>query len=334
MITNPSITKIQVVAPAGLVTGGPESLHNLVYQIGKFGVASEIVYFPFARQYEVTKGYERYTKRAHDIDDNSSTLIVLPETLCMLGFSIKHAKVAIWWLSVDHFLQTKYYSFRDYLRYLRLAVRRHRPYGGVKSLKKFIHFSKSTYDEEFLSKNQIAYMRLTGPISEDFLTHTPKFEQRKNVILFNPKKGKEVTERLKNNFKQFTFLPLSNMNNAALINAYSSSKLYIDFGNHPGKERMPREATLLGCCIITGVLGSAQNDTDISIPKQFKINPEDKYFLNKFEQCVNRVFDEFETTSNLYDHYRNSIKIEPILQKEDLHNIFINLSIEKPVKAN
>jgi hypothetical protein len=310
-----------------LTTGGPESLHNLVYQIGKIGMASEIVYFPFGRHFEVTKGYERYTKNAHDIDDNSSTLIVLPETLCMLGFSIKHAKVAIWWLSVDHFTQRKYYSFRDYFRYLRLAVRRHRPYGGVKSLKKFIHFSKSTYDEEFLIQNQIEYMRLTGPISEDFIARTPKFQERENVILFNPKKGKDITDYLKNNFKQFTFLPLSNMNYAALMNAYSSSKLYIDFGNHPGKERMPREAALLGCCVITGILGSAQNDFDIPIPKDFKINSNDEDFLNKFEHCVSRVFNEFETTSGLFEYYRNSIKTEPEQQLKDLYKILDSPSL-------
>jgi hypothetical protein len=321
MLSNSSITKIQVVAPAGLITGGPESLHNLVYQIGKIGMASEIVYFPFGHQYEVTKEYERYTNNAHDIDDNSSTLIVLPETLCMLGFSIKHAKVAIWWLSVDHFTQTKYYSFRDYFRYLRLAVRRHRPYGGVKSLKKFIHFSKSTYDEEFLVQNKMEYLRLTGPISEYFLTSTPKFQERKNVILFNPKKGKDIIDYLKTNFKQFTFLPLSNMSNAALIDAYSSSKLYIDFGNHPGKERMPREAALLGCCVITGVLGSAQNDIDIPIPRNFKINSRDEEFLNKFEHCVSRVFNDFEATSGLFEYYRNAIKIEPEQQLKDLYRI-------------
>lgn len=327
MLSNSSITKIQVVAPAGLITGGPESLHNLVYQIGKIGMTSEIVYFPFGHQYEVTKGYERYTNNAHDIDDNSSTLIVLPETLCMLGFSIKHAKVAIWWLSVDHFTQTKYYSFRDYFRYLRLAVRRHRPYGGVKSLKKFIHFSKSTYDEEFLVQNQIDYMRLTGPISEDFIARTPKFQERKNVILFNPKKGKDIIDHLKTNFKQFTFLPLSNMSNVALMNAYSSSKLYIDFGNHPGKERMPREAALLGCCVITGILGSAQNDFDIPIPKDFKINSNDEDFLNKFEHCVSRVFNDFETTSGLFEYYRNSIKTEPEQQLKDLYRILDSPSL-------
>jgi hypothetical protein len=328
MLSHQIITKIQVVAPAGIITGGPESLHNLVYQIGKIGMASEIVYFPFGRQYEVTKGYERYTKNAHDIDDNFSTLIVLPETLCMLGFSIKHAKVAIWWLSVDHFTQSKYYSFRDSFRYLRLAVRRHRPYGGVKSLKEFIHFSKSTYDEEFLAQNQIEYMRLTGPISENFIARTPKFQERDNVILFNPKKGKDITDYLQTNFKQFTFLPLSNMSNAALMNAYSSSKLYIDFGNHPGKERMPREAALLGCCVITGILGSAQNDFDIPIPKDFKINSNDEDFLNKFEHCVSRVFNEFETTSRLFDYYRNAIKTEPEQQLKDLYRILYSPSLK------
>ncbi len=36
------------------------------------------------------------------------------------------------------------------------------------------------------------------------------------------------------------------------------AKLYIDFGYHPGKERMPREACLLDCCLIIGKDGSAK----------------------------------------------------------------------------
>ena len=117
MNSQPTITKIQIVAPSGLRSGGPESLHNLAFQLHSLGVHSEIVYFPYGKQYEVTLGYENYAKKAHDIDDKPSTLIIFPETLCMLGFSISNATVGIWWLSVDHFTQTQYYSYRDFFRY-------------------------------------------------------------------------------------------------------------------------------------------------------------------------------------------------------------------------
>jgi len=45
-----------------------------------------------------------------------------------------------------------------------------------------------------------------------------------------------------------------------------SRKLYVDFGKHPGKDRMPREAAVHGCCIITGRRGAAGNPFDIPIP--------------------------------------------------------------------
>ena len=283
---NRTITKIQVVAPADLRSGGPESLHNLVFQLQLLGVHSEIVYFPYKQQNKVTLGYEKYTNTAHDIDDSKSTLIIIPETLCMLGFSFKNATTAIWWLSVDHFTQAKYHSFRDYLRYLRLAIRRHRPFGGVSSLNKFLHFSKSYYDEEFLTKHSIKFMRLSGPISSDYIKNADHPHKKTNVILFNPKKGIEVTHKLRANFPEYKFISLENMSAQELINAYATAKIYIDFGNHPGKERMPREAVTRGCCVVTGTLGSANNPFDIPIPAEYKINPNREDFLYAFQFCV------------------------------------------------
>ena len=43
----------------------------------------------------------------------------------------------------------------------------------------------------------------------------------------------------------FNFVPLINLNNDEIINTLSKSKIYIDIGSHPGKDRLPREAALL-----------------------------------------------------------------------------------------
>jgi hypothetical protein len=327
MSSSPTITKIQIVAPSELRSGGPESLHNLAFQLQSIGVHSEIVYFPYGKQYEVTLGYEKYAKKAHDIDDKSSTLIIFPETLCMLGFSISKATVGIWWLSVDHFTQTKYHSFRDYFRYLRLAIRRHRPYRGAKSLKKFIHFSKSYYDEEFLRAHSINFSRLNGPISSEYISNVDSSQDRKNIILFNPKKGMGYTSRLKNNFSQFKFVSLEGMNTDELTAAYTNSKVYIDFGNHPGKERMPREAVALGCCIITGILGSASNAFDIPIPNEYKINTEADDFLFIFQTVTNKIFSNFELARLDFNNFRNEVLNEPAQQLTDLKRILNDLGI-------
>ena len=37
----------------------------------------------------------------------------------------------------------------------------------------------------------------------------------------------------------------------------SKCKVYIDFGHFPGKDRVPREAAMCNCCIITGKYGAS-----------------------------------------------------------------------------
>lgn len=52
----------------------------------------------------------------------------------------------------------------------------------------------------------------------------------------------------------------------------SKSKVYIDFGNHPGKDRIPREAAISGCIVITGKRGAAAFAEDVCIPETYKFD--------------------------------------------------------------
>ena len=49
------------------------------------------------------------------------------------------------------------------------------------------------------------------------------------------------------------------------------AKVYIDFGGHPGMDRIPREAALAGCIVVTNREGSAAFRQDVPIPSQYKI---------------------------------------------------------------
>ena len=51
----------------------------------------------------------------------------------------------------------------------------------------------------------------------------------------------------------------------------SQAKVYIDFGGHPGKDRIPREAALCGCCVVTGRRGAAGNDVEVPINQSYKL---------------------------------------------------------------
>lgn len=89
------------------------------------------------------------------------------------------------------------------------------------------------------------------------------------------------------------WVPLVNMTNDQVKQKMLNSKVYIDFGNHPGKDRFPREAAISGCCIITGKRGAANYYEDVRIPEKFKFNQ----YKTKPENIIHRIrecLDSFE----------------------------------------
>ena len=74
---------------------------------------------------------------------------------------------------------------------------------------------------------------------------------------------------------------------------FKKSKVYIDFGYHPGKDRIPREAAVNDCCIITNREGSAKNNIDIPIF--------DKY---KFSEPIKDQTKIFELISDIFANYK------------------------------
>jgi hypothetical protein len=72
------------------------------------------------------------------------------------------------------------------------------------------------------------------------------------------------------------FIPLVNMSEDDVIFNLKKSKVYIDFGHHPGRDRFPREAVLNNNIIITNFRGSALFYNDIPIhPVKYKFESND-----------------------------------------------------------
>lgn len=62
------------------------------------------------------------------------------------------------------------------------------------------------------------------------------------------------------------------MTNEMVVETLQRVKFYIDFGNHPGKDRIPRGVAIWECCIITGKRGSAKYFEDVFISAEFKFD--------------------------------------------------------------
>jgi hypothetical protein len=200
-----------------------------------------------------------------------------------------------------------------------------RPLFGASSLKRLIHFSQTEHSTQYLRACGIEPVPLIDSINEDFLTdrYLDKIDHKKDIVLYNPTKGKKVTAELIRDNPQWEFLPLKGLNPSQLSEMLYLAKLYIDFGHHPGRDRMPREAAMHGCCLLTGILGSAGNKIDLPIPGKYKFDSAQPDFLMQFKDMATDVMNNFEKHYHELDEYRIWLKNEPHIFKEQIANYFI-----------
>ena len=145
---------------------------------------------------------------------------------------------------------------------------------------------------------------------------------KKNQILYNPKKGIEFTQKIMGSSDNLNWIPIENMTTEEVRDLLSESKVYIDFGNHPGKDRFPREAAISGCCIITGKLGSANYFEDIPIPDEYKFESKDENIskiLSKIKECL----EEYEKKQEDFLGYKKFIEKEYSVFRDDVRELFI-----------
>ena len=163
-------------------------------------------------------------------------------------------------------------------------------------------------------------------INEDFLTdkYLDKTSHKQDIILYNPTKGRKVTEALIKAYPQWRFVPLKGLNREQLSEALYSSKMYIDFGHHPGRDRMPREAAMHGCCLITGLLGSAGNEVDLPIPLKYKLDSSNPNLIRDFGKLVGEIFGNFDQHLSSLQGYRDYLKSEPKIFRQQIRDYFLS----------
>jgi hypothetical protein len=243
----------------------------------------------------------------------------------MLALKVKKAQAGLWWLSLENFLERRHiWGLHDKVRYLKRVIQGRRPWGGAKSLKQILHFSQTEHSSSYLRSCGIEPIPLIDSINEDFLTDRflDRIDHKQNSILYNPTKGWKVTESLIKAYPDWRFVPVKGLNREQLSEKLYQAKLYIDFGHHPGKDRLPREAAIHGCCVITGLYGSASNNLDVNIPSSYKIDPQVKSFLDAFKEKVGLIFNDFEKCFAEFSEYRKTISQEQVEFEKQINQIF------------
>ena len=122
--------------------------------------------------------------------------------------------------------------------------------------------------------------------------------------------------------KEIKWIPLINLTNYQVRELLMTSKVYVDFGNHPGKDRFPREAAICGCCVITGKRGSAKFERDVLIEEKYKF-VDSKESGKDIIKCIKNCFNNFENSQEEFVSYRKMISQEQQQFENDVKRLFV-----------
>lgn len=336
-----NINILYVFCPSCVPTGGIELLHQLVDYLRNHQKEAYIYYYnsPSATVPDVYSKYNIVTTSA--IEDKPQNVIVLPETSFYISNHYHQVQTVLWWLSIDNYYhkEKKHIPLSEIFSFSTTYGLKQCWHRFVKIFRfqwafKYDFSIKQIIQKEYINAYQSEYAKLhlqargvsnlhplKDYINTDFTAETA-FADRRPVILYNPKKGAKFTRKLIKAAPDLSFIPLQNLSRAELQNLFRTSMIYIDFGNHPGMDRLPREAALNGCCIITGRRGAADNDIDIPIDShKYKLD-EAKETVGTIVNRIREVIANYSLCIDDFKAYRQRIAEEQNEFYKQIDNLF------------
>jgi len=358
------VRTIYIVCPPRQQSGGPEAMHQLCDRLNTHPTINN-VFMLYIQEHKnsaskVITSANHYQSPlatpttysslyncpvAPSLPMNISTeLIIYPECWTHLIDSFPQAQIAIWWLSVDNnHSQFQQFHRKDVLHLYQSHYAKH------------YLLSHMTPPENILEMTEyIAPSRIppVGAVDSGF---------RDLDVLYNPAKGVHYTDAIRSRSEEGYKLQKGGMNNSSrsshdggtssttisskmrfrpigeglggrkrispeeVTSLLLRSKVYIDFGPHPGMDRLPREAALCGCIIVTNGEGSAGFPKDYPIPEEYRIRTFD---VDTVHKILRKSIDEFEERRGSFEDYREWI-MGQFDRMEECVKVFLDKVVEE-----
>jgi len=271
---------IYIYTPQGFETGGIELLHQLCHELNTYEDINAYIWHE--KSVTISETYKQYGNNGVVTDlPPKGSILIFPESWVRKANEPRYKD----YQKVIYFESVYYYEANipkdQYLKFPENTI----------------FLSQSWYAYWYLQGKHIESIYVTDYLNDEYMT-ADLSKPRKRQILYNPKKGLGVTKRIMAELPDEKFIPIVNMTVSEIKSLMEESMLYIDFGNHPGKDRIPREAAMCGCCVITNTEGSAYY-VDVGTP--FKIDM-------KIEGSLGRVVKQIETCLDDYNYCKDTLK--------------------------
>ena len=275
--------------PANAATGGVEAIHQFISILNKQpGIHARVWYWdafggdPCPDEYK-KYGCEYVTRLPEEYD-----VLIFPEIWAACVGDYPRGIRCIHWLGIDA------YPIRTPREKL----------GSFLDDESIVHIAQSEYAKDFLTKLGVKRIyKCTDTLNEDFYEEYEE-EERSDTVLYNPVKATDFQRRLMAECSDITFKPIQGMTRADVIYALRHAKLYLDFGEFPGRERIPREAGLCGCCLVTSKIGSAAYDGDFAHGYKFESKDGHIWAIKK---TIHDILDYYEEYAEDFARFRKQL---------------------------
>lgn len=309
-------SKVYIMCHAHAYSGGTTLLHQLGARLMADGVDVYMYYWPLEAVAKVHPGYQKYDlPYTNQLEDSPQNVLIVPETLC--GFVPQSLKIqrVLWWLSVDNWWKITKEFLQYYEQQAGAFVTEPLPNVWALNDSGLVHWVQSEYARRFLLINGVSAKRIlpVGDYLDDVFLARNKVvakEGRQDVVAFNPRKGLDFTRKLIDYAPDIAWRPVQDMTPEQVEEFLHTAKVYVDFGNHPGKDRIPREAVMAGCCLITGKRGAAANEVDIPIEGDLKFEDTEEN-IPRIVAKIRELLANYEQEADRYAAYRQKIMQEP-----------------------
>ena len=323
--------KIYIYCIAGIKSGGPELLHQLAFHLRKLGIECYMVYY--GQKEEVSSTHSEFLKycpievKENEVLDDKANLVIVPESSIFHLNKFKKIKKAIWWLSVDNYTEwatpkgrykafgvLKVFTHPLLMLNARLTVKR-----------ADFHLCQSYYSKVYIEHEQKVnfdkVFMLSDYINDNYLCEMCDCH-KEDIVAFFPRKGYAITKELIKEGKDIKWCPIQNMTGEEVKELLRRCKVYIDFGNFPGKDRIPREAAMCKCCIITGKYGASKFNEDLPISEKYKFEkPLDD--IDAILKLIRECFKNYDLNMKDFAFFRKMISEEKEIFVEQVKKLFV-----------
>lgn len=222
---------------------------------------------------------------------------IVPEVLPDVAYRLLRLgckNVSLWWLSVDNFPLSKMHTLQNQLL-----------------MRKCRHLCQSEYAADFVWRHGASSVSM---LSDEIDLHVskdlPSISERTNDLCYLPNKSAGADELLEHLSREFSIVRLENMSRSQITETLLDTRIFLDFGHHPGKDRVPREAALCGAIPVVRAEGAARFEQDVPLPKELLIESRTFFDGPEFVSRIHDILNNSDEFDDALSRYRAKIASE------------------------